>query len=475
MGFGFTNVRRMLLPWLCAVAVAAGANPVSHAQAPPRPTTKPDRIVLNCTSDPAHSVGVTWRTDATVFSAVAQITPATAGPHLAKSAKPITAVTRPLTMDRVAAHFHTAFFENLTPSTRYCYRVGDGNVWSEWITFETASAKPEPFSFVFLGDAQNDLRRHWSRVVREAYRSAPHARFFLHGGDLVNLGNADDEWGEWFEAGGTIHAMIPAAPIPGNHEYFLNLTPMWKVQFPVPQNGPPGLQDSVYYLDCQDMRLICLDSNQKTDSQAPWLEKTLRESTAKWNVVAFHHPIIGSVGGGSSAALAWKPILESHRVDLVLQGHEHIYARSGLMGPGGRSGPVYVTSVSGPKMYPLRKEDWMRRSAQGVQLYQVIHIDGDRLSYEARTAAGELFDGFELQRNADGKTNSLAENPRFQYPSSVEESISFSDDVNTRPIQRPMIPISPETERSSAWAVTLIAVFAGLLLLLSAGRRRNRT
>ncbi|MFO0865586.1 MAG: fibronectin type III domain-containing protein [Gemmataceae bacterium] len=200
MRFDSFENRRFLVRCLVALMIAAAAVAISHAQTPSRPTTKPDRIVLNCTNDPSRSVCVTWRTDTTVLSAVAQITPATAGPHLAKAAKPIAAVTKPLTMDRVAAHFHSAAFENLTPSTRYCYRVGDGNVWSEWITFETASDKSEPFSFVFLGDAQNDLRRHWSRVIREAYRSAPHARFFLHGGDLVNLGNADDEWGEWFEA-----------------------------------------------------------------------------------------------------------------------------------------------------------------------------------------------------------------------------------------------------------------------------------
>ncbi|MBX9681611.1 MAG: fibronectin type III domain-containing protein [Gemmataceae bacterium] len=457
----------VLALWLIACA-AASAQPAA------RLTTKPDRIVLNCTSDPAHSACVTWRTDATVFSAVAQISTAQPGPRLTKSARPIAALTKPLTMDGVAAHFHTSVFDNLTPSTRYCYRVGDGNAWSEWIAFETASDKAEPFSFVFLGDAQNDIRKHWSRLVREAYRTAPNARFFLHGGDLINLGESDLEWGEWFEAGGWIHSTIPAAAIPGNHEYLFKLTPMWKTQLPIPDNGPPSMRESVYYVDCQGMRLICLDSNQKPDVQAPWLEKTLRESTAKWNVVAFHHPIVSSMGSGSPAALSWRPILDSHRVDLVLQGHEHIYARSELMGPGGKSGPVFVTSVSGPKMYPLRKEDWMRRSAQGIQLFQVIRIDGDRLVYEARTAAGELFDGFELRRNPDGKTNTLTEDSSFKYPSSVEESIVFSDDVSMRPPVRPNATEAPPAEGSSGLALTLIAVAVGLLLLLGAGRKRGR-
>jgi hypothetical protein len=33
---------------------------------------------------------------------------------------------------------------------------------------------------------------------------------------------------------------------------------------------------------------------------------------------------------------------------------------------------VYVVSVSGPKMYNLEREDWMARTAEDTQLYQVI-------------------------------------------------------------------------------------------------------
>ncbi|MFM8215573.1 MAG: fibronectin type III domain-containing protein, partial [Pirellula sp.] len=46
----------------------------------------------------------------------------------------------------------------LQPATKYAYRVGDGVNWSEWFQFRTASTQPEPFSFVYFGDAQNDLR-----------------------------------------------------------------------------------------------------------------------------------------------------------------------------------------------------------------------------------------------------------------------------------------------------------------------------
>ena len=62
---------------------------------------------------------------------------------------------------------------------------------------------------MYFGDAQNELKSQWSRVVRQAYRDAPKASFLLHAGDLVNTADSDADWGEWFYASGFIHRMVP--------------------------------------------------------------------------------------------------------------------------------------------------------------------------------------------------------------------------------------------------------------------------
>jgi hypothetical protein len=96
----------------------------------------------------------------------------------------------------------------------------------------------------------------------------------------------------------------------------------------------------------------------------------------------------------------------------VLQGHDHSYARSNLItgvnAQAGGSGTVYVVSVSGPKMYELKPSDeqWWVRAAEDTQLYQVIRIDGDRLSYESHTARGHVYDAFELVKH-EGAPNEL--------------------------------------------------------------------
>jgi hypothetical protein len=50
----------------------------------------------------------------------------------------------------------------------------------------------------------------------------------------------------------------------------------------------------------------------------------------------------------------------------------------------------------------------MVRVAEDTQLYQVIHIDGMKLTYEARTAIGEVYDAFTLEKVL-GEPNRLVE------------------------------------------------------------------
>ncbi|MBS1833389.1 MAG: hypothetical protein JST65_11770 [Acidobacteria bacterium] len=60
----------------------------------------------------------------------------------------------------------------------------------------------------------------------------------------------------------------------------------------------------------------------------------------------------------------------------------------------------------------------MRRKAEDTQLYQVIRIDGGNLSYEARTARGDLYDAFELHKRK-GKPNKLVD----RVPASKPENL----------------------------------------------------
>ncbi|MAE67030.1 MAG: metallophosphoesterase [Phycisphaeraceae bacterium] len=386
-----------------------------------RPTAVPDRIVLCWSGDPVTTQAVNWRTDASVLSGVGQLAPAGDGPGFVGTAQTFEATTVRLDTDLGPAHYHAVNFKDLAPDTTYAYRVGDGVNWSEWCQFRTAAREPRRFSFIYFGDAQNEIKSMWSRVVRTAYRDAPKAAFLLHAGDLVDAANSDGQWGEWFYAGGFIHRSTPCVATPGNHEYADGLSRHWRPVFSFPLNGPKGLEETVYYFDYQGARIVSLNSMEQQETQIRWLERVLSGNRPAWTILTFHYPIYSAAKDRDNPELraAWQPVFDGFKVDLVLQGHDHAYARSGLMahenvaeGVTKRSpgGTVYVVSVSGPKMYAVKEGTNMRRTAQGMQLYQVITVDGDHLRYESRTAIGRLHDAFTL-RKRPGQVNDLVELP----------------------------------------------------------------
>jgi len=441
MRLTLTNCYQRRLGWgatITLVLLAVTSSAAAHDDHPPakvldadlyRATAMPDRIILTWQGDPARSQAVTWRTDPSVKKGIAQIAVAEPGPKFAEKATTVTATTEPHKGELGQAHYHSAVFKDLKPATRYAYRVGDGTNWSEWFQFSTASDKAEPFSFIYFGDAQTNVRAHWSRVIREAQRDAPKAAFLLHAGDLINNANSDAQWGEWFGAGAWLNAMIPNVVTPGNHEYDRDrtkpdaertLSSHWRPQFTLPENGIQGLEESVYFLDYQGTRIISLNSNEREADQVPWLENVLAENRNRWTVVAFHHPVYSTAKGRDNPEIRnlWKPVFDKYKVDLVLQGHDHTYGRfvpeltenvpTGATARSPEAGTVYVVSVSGPKMYKLEKSPGMRRGAQDTQLYQIIKIDGDTLRYEARSADGKLYDAFRLKKQP-GKANELIE------------------------------------------------------------------
>ncbi|MFK7769230.1 MAG: fibronectin type III domain-containing protein [Mariniblastus sp.] len=410
------------------------------------PTAMPDRIILTLSEDPRTTQSVNWRTSVEVETGLAEIAIATAGPKFRENAKRVRSTSQALKSDINTAHYHSVVFRELKPSTVYAYRVGDGTNWSEWFHFRTASESPEPFSFVYFGDAQNEVRSMWSRVIREAQREAPKAAFLLHAGDLINHAETDAEWGEWFGAGAWLNAMTPSIAIPGNHEHVKDadgvrrkLSHHWRNVFTFPENGPRGLEETCYTLTYHNIRIIGMNSNEMHEQQAVWLEKVLSENESQWVICTFHHPVFSTGKKRDNAGLRaiWKPIFDKYKVDLVLQGHDHTYGRTGFKVPSSDAsasdfkaagdttvgdtnvatgvskvdedaGTVYVVSVSGPKMYENTRFDFMKRVGEDTQLYQIIHIDGAKLKFEARTALGKVYDAFELEKQ-EGKPNKLTD------------------------------------------------------------------
>jgi len=469
-----------------------------------KPTVAPDRIILTWKGDPTSTQAVTWRTDTTVTSAFAQIALADPAPDVEsktggtdpKKVGTFAARTEPLKTSINEANYHSVNFERLQPATRYMYRVGDGNVWSEWFQFDTADTTPQPFGFMYFGDAQTGIKTLWSRVIRGAYSDMPKARFIIHAGDLVNNGTSDVEWGEWHTAAGWINGMVPSVPTPGNHEYPNQLTAHWRPQFTLPENGPAGLEETCYYFDFQGTRIISLNSNEKIAVQVPWLENVLatRPASIRWTVITFHHPLYSTSPGRDNKLVreSWRPIFDKFAVDLVLQGHDHTYGRSGLMRENNvlsgtelrtARGTVYAVSVSGTKMYDLAKLPWATRSAANTQLYQLVWIDGGVLKYEARTARGDVYDAFELHKRPDGGNDlrdlkvapqSPMVTPKWPESPPLPRSPTPQTELTSATATPPTQENRGDYGRGLVAAIILGTVAVGVIAAIrGAGRKRN--
>jgi acid phosphatase type 7 len=377
----------------------------------------PERIILTLTENPSRSQAVTWRTCARVTSPKAQIAVVIDSPALKDNIITINAVIEEVTLGKDQFVYHySAVFEALKPDTLYAYRVGTDDHWSEWNQFKTACSGRDPFTFLYFGDPQVDVKSMCSRIFRAAYQKAPDANFWLFVGDLVDNGDKDDEWAELFFAFGWIPRVTPMILLPGNHEYpdkryvqgkDYKLFHLWRPHFTLPENGPQGLEETAYYMDYQGVKFVMLNGNEKIEEQAKWLDRILSENPQLWTVVGIHQPVYSTAKYREASELQSQlvPIFDKHSVDLVLQGHDHNYSRTFRIKKGIRvkdhtKGTIYVISVSGPKFYKAetQHEELMARVDAGRQLFQVIRVDGNRLFYESFDVKGELFDSFTLEK-----------------------------------------------------------------------------
>ena len=136
--------------------------------------------------------------------------------------------------------------------------------------------------------------------------------------------------------------------------------------------------------------------------QKKWLDSVLTNNQQKWTILTTHLPFYSPKESRDNKHLRkhFQPIIEKHGVDMVLTGHDHSYARGTVSdNPNIKPSIVYVVSVSGPKLYPAGDKEWMSKNISYKQLYQIISIDDNVLTYKAYSASGELLDEFELDKN----------------------------------------------------------------------------
>jgi len=388
----------------------------------------PQRIVINLTESPSESMAVTWRTIGEIENPEVQIAEATNWIEFEENIKLIKPKSRKFVTDQnFEVYQHSATMDGLKANTLYTYRVGGDSEWSEWNQFKTAQDTVAPFKFIFLGDPQDKIKEHCSRVFRKAFKTAPDAAFWLIPGDLTSE-PADIQYDEFFYAGGFIFGSTPSIFTADNHDNdFLKKdgvivqnsqgrkqrsglpSTMFLEHFTLPENGPVGYGETSYHIDYQGVRFIVINvfNTKKLQEQVAWVEGLLANNPNSWTIVSFHKPFYsaGRDRDDQGTRNIFLPIFDKYNVDLVLTGHDHAYARSHKLKNGVRvaeneKGTVYVVSVSGPKMYSVNTsyDHIMAKTGGNVQLFQVVSIDEGELCYKSYTVTGSLYDSFSLSK-----------------------------------------------------------------------------
>jgi hypothetical protein len=329
-----------------------------------------------------------------------------------KPPKRVTAQTQPLEVPTLVndpfVHRHTATLKGLEPGTTYVYSVGSGqDDWTELSEFTTAPDGNVPFSFVYMGDAQNGLDR-WGSLIEQAFLRRPDAAFWVMAGDLVNRGAERDDWDDFFYNSANIYDRRQLVPALGNHEYHGGEPRLYLEQFTLPTNGPKTIDpEKAYSFSYSNAFFVVLDSNLPPETQTEWLDAELTASNATWKFVVYHHPSYSSGPNRDNPEIRtlWGDIFDKHHVDVALQGHDHAYLRTYPMKAGTRvnspaEGTIYVVSVSGTKFYEQALHDYTEFGMTNTSTYQVLDvlISGNKLIYRAHDLDGNVLDEFTIEK-----------------------------------------------------------------------------
>ena len=306
------------------------------------------------------------------------------------------------------AAYYRAEVTDLQAEHTYRYAVESQGSRSEWYQFETHSPEDSTFAFLFVGDVQDTVGGIANQLIRKAIADHPETEFVVFGGDLTER-PMDKYWAETFASMDSICTAMPVLMILGNHEYLKYLIRQCErrnsLVFPYFLKGMEerDADNHLYALRYHNTDLYLLDTNREWPflrQQRSWLKEQLEQSTALHHIVIGHHPIYSVKRKNNNILVRWtfRELLEENKVELVMQGHEHAYARcTASEEPMERdvcyNPPLYTVSHCSPKNYRIRPTERFSAIHSGSRYYQVVTVRKDTVVMQGFDAVtGEIID-----------------------------------------------------------------------------------
>ena len=252
-------------------------------------------------------------------------------------------------------YIHEISVSGLEPATEYNYTVGDG--FNEYNgNFKTALKQGDEtaFTFAYLADTQVSNASNAKALGATLSKvNEKNPDFVYIAGDITDRNNNENQW-EWlfnndglYSTGGEdMFAYNLVAVTQGNHdnnEMYQHI------------NAPEEAGKIVYSFDygCAKFIILNLESARYDEDARAQQEAYLREAVkdakanGQWTIVGFHKSLYtGASHITDSDIIAarkyWAPIFAETDVDLVLQGHDHVYSRGFVTAEGENANPTVL-------------------------------------------------------------------------------------------------------------------------------------
>ena len=151
--------------------------------------------------------------------------------------------------------------------------------------------------------------------------------------------------------------------------------------------------DRYYTFQRKNVQFFVLDSNAMTRQQLSWLEDNLKNSTAQWKIVYFHHPLFTCAmyhGPSISLRRQLMPLFIKYGVNAVWAGHEHVYERlkpqNGIyFFLEGESGQLRYNNIRTSCDLDLARFDTDRS-------FMLVEVDGATMYFQTITRSGAVVD-----------------------------------------------------------------------------------
>lgn len=319
--------------------------------------------------------------------------------------------------EKKASEYHHVQVTDLKPGEHYFYQaitvsIAKDTLWGPVTPLYIPDYSRMPVSFAVVGDTQGNPKV-WGRIAALMARERP--SFIVHVGDLVQYGPNKNDWtDEFFKPASELFRFYPFYPAIGNHE----MNHDWFYQYVC-------LPDPEWFYTVKKGNVLFVFANTNKDilpgsEQYKKLEKILASSGETWKMMVHHHPVytssensygnswFQSQNHGDPNEMHLKKLYETYGVDVVFNGHIHMYERTWPVAADKvdfDNGVTYVTlgGGGGGLDKAAANKTWYAARTRNTHHFLDVNITGQTLFARAIDTTGVVFDSWTIEKQPDYK------------------------------------------------------------------------